>query len=144
MGPGLILPFAIEQMSCPAIVGPENAGEALHSPASFIFNLPGWFKGKTYRSCFLFPFVFSFLSYNKGGSCFLFFSSIHRKKLWREHTLKSRPAERKREKRQRPQAGHCVHKQGIFSAPGTVSQAHRNQERRAALGWHANLNERRV
>lgn len=47
MHPGLMLPFTIEQMSRPAIVRPGNAGEGFQSPTSFIFNLPGWVKGKT-------------------------------------------------------------------------------------------------
>lgn len=137
MHPGLMLPFTIEQMSRPAIVRPGNAGEGFQSPTSFIFNLPGWVKGKTYWDCFLFPFVFSFLSYDKGSPCFVFFSSGPRKKLWREHTLTSKPAKRERKKAVSPGWALCATNKGFFSAPGTVGQAHGNQERRAALGRHA-------
>lgn len=100
------------------------------------FHLPNQFKGKTYWGCFLFPFIFLFLLYDKGNSCFLFFfSGPRKKKLLRKHKLKlkKKKTAKGRRGKQHLQAGHCVNKQEIFSTHGTDGQTYRNTAQHAHL-----------
>lgn len=57
MGPGLILPFTIEQMSCPAIVGQKMQGRPPILPALFLICQAG-LRGKPTGAAFCFPLYF--------------------------------------------------------------------------------------
>lgn len=112
MGPGLILPFTIEQMSCPAIVGQKMQGRPSILPALFLICQAG-LRGKPTGAAFCFPLYFHSCPFIQRKLLLLILLEM---KLWREHTLKIRPAKRKREKRQHPRLGIVYINEG-FSLP---------------------------